>query len=154
MLPENTHAVDRIELLKLLYPWYKEEVYRRRQQMIMLTVMGTVVLLLLLFLIPALPPPRPTHRMWSTFAAVGVILYSAGMMYFILQQRMRHRMAKRVLIVIEQELGLYEEGRYVDGETLYPDHWQYTWLHDRSPILYVGILIALTGLLLIALLTR
>ncbi|HEY3197625.1 MAG TPA: hypothetical protein VGJ57_06395 [Nitrospirales bacterium] len=146
--------LERIDMLKLLYPWYKNEVYRRRQQMIWLASVAASMLTALLFLVPALPPPLPAHRAWSVIVVIGLLLFSGSTMYFVRQQYVRHQMAKRVLIKIEQGLGLYEEGRYLDDTSLYPPNWQTAWLADRSEFIYHGIIVSLTALVVLALLLR
>ena len=153
MATQDAPATERVELLRLLYPWYKEEVYRRRQQMIWLTVSASTVCLSLLFLITALPPPRPAHRAWFVLAGAAVLLFSVSMIYCILQQHVRHRMAKQILIAIERGLGLYEQGRYAD-DLLYPADWQRAWLQDRSVTIYLTVVALLTLLVLLALVLR
>ena len=146
--------LERIDMLKLLYPWYKNEVYHRRQQMIWLAGITASILLALLFLVPALPPALPAHRAWDIVVVIGLLLFSGSMMYFVRQQCVRHEMAKRVLIKLEQALGLYEQGRYLDDTSLYPQNWQTAWLDDRSEFIYHGIIVSLTALVVIALLLR
>jgi hypothetical protein len=70
----------------------------------------------------------------------------------ILQQQYRHRLAKQVLIQIEQALGFYEEGLFVEHQPLYPAKWKIAWLRDRSGMHYLASLCALTGIFLLALL--
>ncbi len=154
MGPENAPPSESVAILQLLYPWYKEEVYRRRQQMIWLAACSAWTLLLLLFLVPALPPLQPTHRIGSVLAAGGMLLFSGIMMYFIRQQRARYEMAKEILIKIEQKLGLYEKSRQVDNLSFYPENWQTDWRHDRSEWVYHGIIFLMTSLLALALLLR
>lgn len=153
MIPSSTPPVERAEALKLLYPWYKEEVFRRRQQMIWLTVLAAMASVLLLFLIAALPPARPAHRAWNLFACTAVVIFSGSMIAFILQQWNRHRMAKQILIAIEQALGLYGDAPDA-GEALYPKEWQRAWLDDRSLWLYLAVIAVLTSLVLLALFFR
>ena len=151
---ENAPTTESVATLQLLYPWYKEEVYRRRQQMIWLTASAAWTLLLLLFLVPALPPFQPTHRIWSVLTVGGMLLFSGIMMYFVRQQRARYEMAKGVLITIEQQLGLYEKSRHLDDVSLYPEDWQTDWRRDRSEWVYHGIILLMTSLLTLALLLR
>jgi hypothetical protein len=154
MGPQHAPPTEPAAILQLLYPWYKEEVYRRRQQMIWLTAGAAWSLMLLLFLVPTLPPLQPTHRIWSVLVLAGVLLFSGIMMYFIWQQRARHRMAKEILIKIEQKIGLYEKSRHVDDVSLYPGDWQTDWRRDRSELVYYGIILVMTSLLALALLLR
>jgi hypothetical protein len=143
-----------VEILMLLYPWYKKEVYHRRQQMIWLTVVAAFALVLLLCLVPVLPAPLLGHRTWSVFVIVGVLLFSGAMIYGIRQQGVRHRMAKRILIKLEQALGLYEEDRFLADASLYPQNWQTAWRQDFSEWIYLGIILLLTALVVSALLLR
>ncbi|MEP6601112.1 MAG: hypothetical protein ABJB49_04800 [Nitrospirota bacterium] len=151
MAPQDVSA-EQAELLKLLYPWYKDEVYRRRQQMIWLTVVGASALVLLLFLVLALPLSRPGHRVEPFLMATGVLVLSISMLYFIHQQCVRHKLAKGILITLEQALGLYEDGRYLNDTSLYPKNWQTAGLRDRSEFFYYSIILLLAALVVFALL--
>src|SRR6266496_384668 len=108
-MPLENEISEKLDMLRRLYPWYKEEIYRRRHQMIWLTAFTSGVLVLLLFLVPVLPEVHGEN--WRILASIGVVLFSGISCYVILQQRARHRLAKQLLITIEQALGLYEEGR-------------------------------------------
>ena len=141
-----------MQMLKRLYPWYKDEVYRRRQQMIWLTAVGALALVLLLFLALALPLSRPGHRVEPFLMVAGVLVLSISMIYFIRQQCVRHKMAKGILITLEQALGLYEDGRYLNDTSLYPRNWQNSGLGDRSEFIYHSIILLLTALVVSALL--
>jgi hypothetical protein len=154
MASENLPPGESVAILQMLYPWYKEEVYRRRQQMIWLAATAASTLLLLLFLVQALPPLQPTQRIWNVLTLGGMLLFSGTMMYFIRQQRARYDLAKTILIRIEQRLGLYERGRYLDDASLYPEDWQTDWRRDRSEVVYHGIILLMASLLALALLMR
>ena len=152
MLPDQPPVAERVDVLRLLYPWYKDEVYRRRQQMIWLTVVGASALVLLLFLVLALPLSRPGHRVEPFLMITGVLVFSIAMVYFIHQQCVRHKMAKGILITLEQALGLYEDGRYLNDTSLYPKNWQNSRLGDRSEFIYHSIILLLAALVVFALL--
>lgn len=145
---------QQIEILKALYPSYKEEVYRRREQMMKLTAFACSFLVLLL--VTMLTASAPSYPAFTTalFAVTGVALFSALFAYLILQQRNRHHMAKESLIEIERLLGLYDEGFYLEGKSLYPENWQTDWLGDRSVTVYLTILTTLTVLVIAAVLVR
>ena len=145
---------EQIEVLKVLYPWYKEEVFRRREQMMRLTAFASAFLVLLLTTMVAVPArPKPDFTV-ALFACSGVALFTATFVYLILQQRSRHRTAKQALIEIERVLGLYEEDIYLLGKSLYPEHWQTDWMRDRSVTIYIVILATLTVLVIAAVLLR
>jgi hypothetical protein len=140
---------ERLEVLKILYPWYKEEVFRRREQMMRLTAFASAFLVLLLVTMLA-----HSGVTGALFAITGVALFTAIFAYLILQQRDRHRMAKQALIEIERAMGLYEEGLYATGKSLYPEEWQTAWHADRSVIVYLTVLATLTVLVVAAVLLR
>ena len=152
-MPSDQRPVaERVDILMLLYPWYKDEVYRRRQQMIWLTAVGAFALVLWLFLVLALPLSLPGHRVEPFLMVTGVLVFSVAMIYFIRQQCVRHKLAKGILITLEQALGLYEDGRYLNDASLYPKNWQTARLRDRSEFIYHGIILLLTALVVFALL--
>lgn len=151
---ENGPGRARLEELRLLYPWYKEEVYRRREQMIWLTGCASGVLVLILVLLLSAPVPATPDGLIRVLAGSGVLVFSGTAAYLVLQQRTRHLMAKQVLIAIERELGLYDEGRFLQGAALYPADWQTAWTRDSSVTVYLWVLATLTGLVLAALLLR
>ena len=141
------------EELELLYPWYKEEVFRRRERMMWLTACTSGVLVLVLLVVQVFPAPA-TSLTTAVLVCLGVALFSGIMAYLIVQQQARHLMAKRVLIKIEQELGLYEKGRHVEHAALYPEEWQTAWKRDVSVGIYLAVLAGLTGLVIAAVLWR
>lgn len=143
-----------LEVLKVLYPWYKEEVFRRREHMMRLTAFASAFLLLLLVTMLAVPSQPHRDSTHAVFGITGVALFSGIFAYLILQQRNRHRLAKQTLIEIERVLGLYEEGLYTVGKTLYPEDWQTAWRGDRSVTVYLLGLAALTALVIAAMLAR
>ncbi|GJL63690.1 MAG: hypothetical protein NPIRA04_23440 [Nitrospirales bacterium] len=145
---------EQLEILRVLYPWYKEEVFRRREQMMRLTAFASAFLVLLLVTIMAVSPTHGTNMTTQIFAITGVALFSAIFVYLILQQRDRHRIAKKTLIEMEKILGLYDEGLYSVGKALYPEDWQTAWLSDRSVTVYTAVISALTVLVIAAVLVR
>ena len=145
---------EQLEILRVLYPWYKEEVFRRREQMMRLTAFASAFLVLLLVTIMAVAPSQATDFTIRLFVITGVALFSAIFVYLILQQRDRHRIAKQTLIEMERVLGLYDEGLYLVGKALYPQDWQTAWLSDRSITVYVAVIAALTVLVIAAVLVR
>ncbi|RMH07459.1 MAG: hypothetical protein D6704_05125 [Nitrospirae bacterium] len=145
---------EQLEVLRVLYPLYKEEVFRRREQMMRLTAFACAFLVLLLITLVALSSPRPVDLTVRIFAITGTALFSGLFVYLVLQQYDRHRLAKQTLIEIERILGLYEEDLFVLGKTLYPMDWQTAWLSDRSVTVYIVVITALTVLVIAAMLVR
>jgi protein-S-isoprenylcysteine O-methyltransferase Ste14 len=144
---------EQLEILKVLYAWYKQEVFRRREQMMRLTAFASAFLVLLLVTMLTVPSKTADTTM-ALFAITGVALFSAIFAFLILQQRNRHQLAKQALIEIERAWGLYDEGLYLVGKALYPDDWQRAWLGDRSVTVYLVVLAALTVLVIAGVLIR
>jgi hypothetical protein len=145
---------EQLEILKVLYAWYKQEVFRRREQMMRLTAFASAFLVLLLVTMLTVPSKPLTDFTMALFAITGVALFSAIFAFLILQQRNRHQLAKQALIEIERAWGLYDEGLYLVGKALYPDDWQTAWLGDRSVTVYLVVLAALTVLVIAGVLIR
>ena len=154
MTTQNGLREEQWEVLRVLYPWYKEEVFRRREQMMRLTAFASAFLVLLLVTIMAVSPSHSPNFTTRLFAITGVALFSAIFVYLILQQRNRHHIAKQTLIEMERILGLYDEGLYLVGKALYPKDWQTAWLSDRSVTIYVVVITALTALVIASVLVR
>jgi hypothetical protein len=147
MQTESTNHV-----LTVLYPLYKEEVYRRREQMMKLTAWGATGLVAMLFAVLLNPYKTRFTTPETCLIGFAALMWSALFCSLIVQQRDRHRLAKQILIELERALGFYEEGLVVENQALYPNGWQTAWLGDKSSILYFACLGVLTGLILLALL--
>jgi len=143
-----------LDVFRVLYPIFKDEIFRRREQMMRLTAFASALLLLILVTLiamtPSLAPMTPTR--W--FAMSGVALFSGLFAYLILQHANRHRMAKQQLIALEQSLGLYQDGWQPNGDALFPTNWQSDWVTDRSVTIYLTVLATLTALVICAMLIR
>jgi hypothetical protein len=158
-MPDSRHArmeisQEQLEVFRVLYPLFKEEVFRRREHMIRLSVFHNAFLVLLLVTMLAVSPnhtPDPTTR-W--LAVSGMALFSGFFAYVILQQADRHRMAKQQLIELEKGIGLYEDGWHHNGKTAYPEQWQTDWVADRSVTIYLTVLTSLTALVMCAMFIR
>ncbi|MGB0910582.1 MAG: hypothetical protein ACPGYT_09480 [Nitrospirales bacterium] len=155
MMPIETDLRgEQLEILRVLYPWYKEEVFRRREQMMRLTAFASAFLVLLLVTIMAVAPSSEANMTIQLFSITGIALFSAIFVYLILQQHDRHRIAKQTLIEMEKILGLYDEGLYSVGKALYPQDWQTAWLSDKSVTVYIAVITALSVLVIAAVLVR
>lgn len=147
MHTESVHQV-----LTVLYPLYKEEVYRRREQMMKLTAWGAMGLVAMLFAILLTPSKTGLTGSEAWLVGLATVVWSGLFCSLIHQQQYRHRLAKQILIQLERALGFYEEGLFVENQALYPDGWQTAWLGDKSTLLYFTCLGVLTSLILLALL--
>jgi hypothetical protein len=153
-LPHTNKEVgpEPLEIFRVLYPLFKDEVLRRREYMGRLSAFHNTVLVLLLVMMVIFPGNADSTMRW--LALFGVVILSGFVAYLILQQATRHRMAKQQLIELERGMGLYQEGWIFSGKTAYPQHWQTDWLADRSVATYLTILTILTALVICAMLIR
>jgi hypothetical protein len=140
------------QVLTVLYPLYKEEVYRRREQMMRLTALGSLGLVAMLFALLLSPQMNRLTPFDTLLIGLASLIWCGLFCALILQQQYRHRMAKQILVQLEQALGFYEEGLFVENQALYPEGWKLAWLSDRTGTLYFTALCSLTGLFLLALL--
>lgn len=153
-LDDASPAPRRSDVVKVLYPWYKEEVFRRRELMMRLTGFAATIQVFLLITLLIIPVRHPATLTMVVLSATAVALLTALFVFLILQQQSRHRMAKQVLIKLEQEMGLFETGSGGAHPPLYPEHWQSDWERDRSVLVYATTLWTLGTLVIAAILVR
>lgn len=140
------------QVLTVLYPLYKGEVYKRREQMMRLTAFGAFGLVAMIFALLLSPVKNRLSPSDTFLLSLAGLIWCGLLCGLILQQQYRHRLAKQVLIQLEQALGFYEEGLFIERQALYPGKWKTAWLSDRTGTLYLSSLCALTGIFLLALL--
>jgi hypothetical protein len=140
------------QTLTVLYPLYKNEVYQRREQMMRLTALGAFALIAMTFALLLSPLKSRLSPAEDLLLALGSLIWCGLFCGLLLQQQHRHRLAKQVLIQIEQALGFYEEGLFIEHQPLYPAKWKTAWLRDRTGIHYLATLCVLTVIFLVALL--
>jgi hypothetical protein len=145
---------EQLEVFRVLYPLFKDEVFRRRDNMIRLSVFHNAFLVLLLMTMLAVSPDYSPDSTTRWLAISGIALFSGFFAYVILQQADRHRMAKQQLIELEKGVGLYKEGWHYTGNAAYPEQWQTDWAADRSITIYLAVLASLTVLVMCAMLIR
>ena len=139
------------QTLTVLYPLYKTEVYHRREQMMRLTAFGAFALIAMTFALLLSPLKGRLSPFEALILAFGSLIWCGLFCGLILQQQHRHKLAKQVLIQIEQALGFYEEGLFIEHQPLYPAKWKTAWLRDRTGLHYLISLCALTAIFLLAL---
>lgn len=145
-------AEHRQQVLTALYPLYKEEVARRREQMMWLTAFGSLGLIAMLCALILSPQKNHLTPFETLLIGLASVIWCGLICSLLLQQQDRHRLAKQLLIQLEQMLGFYEAGLFVEDQTLYPEGWKTAWLRDRTGLLYFTTIGSLTALLLLALL--
>jgi len=147
MITEGTQQV-----LSVLYPLYKDEVYKRREQMMRLTAFGSSGLIAMIFSLLLSSLNSRLSLPAALLLGLTALIWCGLFCGLILQQQYRHRLAKQVLIQLEQALGFYEDGLFIERQPLYPGKWKTAWLTDRTGTFYLSSLCTLTGIFLLALL--
>jgi len=147
MITEGTQ-----QILTVLYPLYKDEVYKRREQMMRLTAFGSFSLMAMIFSLLLNPLKSQLSFPESCVLGLAAVIWCGLFCGLILQQQHRHQLAKQILIQLEQALGFYEDGLFIERQALYPGKWKTAWLADRSGGLYFTSICLLTAIFLLALL--
>ena len=113
-----------IETLRLLYPIFKEEVYRRRAAMAMIARQGAFFFLSLSLLSFFLLRQAAVSPGLRGTACAGILLVLLLLVHQLRQEKSRHEKAKLQLIRLERGLQFFEEGSYLPEGPLYPPEWQ------------------------------
>jgi hypothetical protein len=144
--------LNRVEILKLLYPIFKREVYDRREAIMRLTRFGGASLVGLTVLFSSSAPGLvgPVALRWLVAGVVG--LFAASLIHQIRQHKVRHARAKRELIRVEEALGLFEEGAYLEKGGLYPAEWRSLPASDPDAAVSAWLLLALAALAMMSVL--
>lgn len=137
-------AEERRATLLTLYPLFKEEVYRRRHEMMRWTAIGVGSLVAMLFLVLLTPTTRDLSIGGRMLLSSGVGLFTLTIAVLLLQQRARHREAKRTLIELEQGLSLFGSDSQSGAGPIYPERWKTDWQKDWSTSLALTLLALLT----------
>jgi hypothetical protein len=145
---------EQLEVFRVLYPLFKDEVFRRREHMIRLSVFHNAFLVLLLVTMLVVSPGQTPDSTTRWLAISGLALFSGFFAYLILQQADRHRIAKQQLIELEKGVGLFKKDWYFKGQAVYPENWQTDWVADRSVTIYLTVLTSLTAVVICAMLIR
>jgi K+ transporter len=136
-------------ILLALYPLFKEEVYRRRDHMMRWTAVGAAFLFAVVSGLLLVADEGRLSTGGRVILACAIVLLAGTFMWTILQQQHRHRQAKQILIDMEKALGLYDQDLFLHQRSLYPDHWQTDWMHDKAAMLSI-LLLGLFTMLAIA----
>ena len=146
-MAQTIRDTDSLETLRLLYPIFKEEVYRRRAAMAQIARQGSLFFVFLSLLTLLLPQERAISPLLKGPACVAVALAASLLVLQIREEKLRHEKAKQQLITLEKGFQFFEVGSYLPNEPLYPPDWQ------KRPRVDPGMLISITALLATALLS-
>ncbi len=148
--PPNTES---LETLRLLYPIFKEEVYRRRAAMAQMSRRGIFAFTTLSILSLFIPENSPSPPIFKFLCAGSVALAMLLLIFQLIQEKSRHEKAKLQLIRLERGFGFFEEGRYLPKEQLYPSEWTQRPNFDQDLVVSIVALVT-SGLILMMLLLR
>lgn len=140
-MTEPLSKTESIETLRLLYPIFKDEVYKRRAAMARIARRGALLFASLSVIAVLLSGGRFIHPGLKGLASAGVGLVTILLISQIRQEKSRHEKAKRQLITLEKGLDFFKAGAYLPNAPLYPPEWQ-----DR-PIIDRGLWISIAGLI-------
>ena len=136
-------GIERVEVLKVLYPIFKQEVFNRREAIMKLTTFGDAFLLALLLLVSSRLLNFGVEKGLRWLVILGLVIFAVGLIHQIQQQKVRHTQAKQGLIEIERALQLFQENAYLPGKSLYPLEWQSPprkdWGVTISTLSFVGL---------------
>jgi hypothetical protein len=123
-MSENEKPVDRSPARELLAlcPIFKDEVYRRSARIGTITALGAGGLLAGMLWFAGIDEAYTVAE--RLFCAAGVGLFTGALVHQIRREGGRHAGAKLALIRIERALGVFEPGRYLPNEALYPEEWK------------------------------
>lgn len=113
-----------LETLRLLYPIFKEEVYRRRAAMAGIARQGIFFFVSTSLLSPFLFKQAAVPLALRGIASAGIFLIFLLLLHQLRQEKNRHEKAKLQLIRLERGLQFFEEGSYLPEGPLYPPEWQ------------------------------
>lgn len=133
-------ATDSLETLRLLYPIFKEEVYRRRAAMAQIARQGSLFFVSLSLLTLFLSEGRTISPLFKGLASAAIFVAAALLVMQIRQEKIRHERAKQQMITLERGFQFFEAGSYLPNEPLYPPDWQ------KRPSVDPGLLISVGGL--------
>jgi hypothetical protein len=141
-----------LETLRLLYPIFKEEVYKRRAAMAAIARQGAFFFLSLSLLSLFLLKQSAFSTGLRGLACAGVLLTLLLLVHQIRQEKSRHEKAKLQLIRLERGLQFFEEGTYLPEGPLYPQEWQERPKIDADLAISVAILAGTAFLLVLIIL--
>lgn len=127
--------------LRILYPIFKEEVYRRRAAMARIARRGSLLFVTLSILMLFTPERLLFSPSLKSLVVIGIGLALALLVTQIIQEKRRHKKAKRQLITLEKGLRFFESGCYLPDKTLYPVEW------EEGPGGDAGMVLSLVGLI-------
>ncbi|MCZ6547321.1 MAG: hypothetical protein O6837_04285 [Deltaproteobacteria bacterium] len=144
---DHVGGTEKVEILKTLYPIFKREVFERRESIMRIATFGSGTLFAVLLLV--------TSRLLNFgrlrwLAILGLVIFIAGLIDQIKQQKVRHTQAKQGLIEIEKALQFFQENAYLPGKSLYPLDWQSPPRKDWGMAISTLSLVGLTVLIILA----
>ncbi len=132
---------ESLKTLRILYPIFKEEVYRRRAEIARVSRRGSLLFTSFSIVLLFLPSKLIFSPHLKSLLVLGISIAAAFLIAQIIQEKSRHEKAKRQLITLEKGLQFFESGSYLPDQTLYPVEWQERPKRDK------GMWVSLAGLI-------
>jgi hypothetical protein len=141
-MTQTARDIDSLETLRILYPVFKEEVYRRRAVIAQIARQGSLFFVSLSLLTALFfSEGRTLSLLFKGLACAAVSFATILLIIQIRQEKLRHEKAKQQLITLEKGFQFFEAGSYLPNEPLYPPEWQ------KRPRIDPGMMISLAGLI-------
>jgi len=122
---ENRYSEQqKIELFKVLYPLFKQEVYNRRDQILKVASLTAGLFLFLVFMLSWVRASGINLKPYLFPMIVALLLFEGVIFYHLVQHKSRHEQAKRMLIRLEEQMGLFKEGIMEGSKEFYPEKWR------------------------------
>lgn len=136
-MSETNSPTKSLETFRLLYPIFKEEVYRRRCVIGQISRYGALFFLSISVFVFHFEAKSEVLASPKLYAVGGVMVSLALLIYQLIQEKSRHEQAKLQLITLEKGLGFFEAGSYLPNQPLYPEAW------EKRPKLDAGLALSI-----------
>ena len=135
---------EKLEIFKILYPLFKNEVYNRRDQILKVATVSSGILMLMIFLGLWLKSAGIVLRPFFLPGLSGLFLFEAHVFYHLYQHKSRHEEAKKMLIRLEEQMGFFDSGVLENAKKFYPEKWKLRGLDPGFilfPVLHGGFIV-------------
>ncbi|MFI5303704.1 MAG: hypothetical protein ACHQYP_02805 [Nitrospiria bacterium] len=141
---------EKIEIFKVLYPLFKQEVYHRRDQILKVASITSGLFLILIIILACFKISGLALRPYFMPIIGAVFIFEAAVLFHLFQHKSRHEEAKRMLINLEEQMGFFNEGIMESSGRFYPDKWKIRALDPGFvvyPVLHGGLIFLLGSLM-------
>jgi len=142
---------EKIEIFKVLYPLFKQEVYQRRDQILKVASGSAAFFVMLIFLVSWGKAAGYSFRPYFLPLVISLCLFEGVICYHLFQHKSRHEQAKRMLIDLEDQMGFFNNGVMEPSKRFYPEHWKLRGVDPGFvfyPVVHGGLILFLGWILI------